>query len=69
MADLSSQIETAAGQPKKHTVDGESTEARGIDELIKADRYLAAKQANAKKKGGLRFGKLIPPSAAGTEVQ
>jgi len=66
MADLSNEIETAAGTPKKHAVDGESTEARSIDELIKADRYLAAKNATAKKKGGLRFGKLIPPSASGT---
>lgn len=69
MADLSSNIETAATQPKSATVDGVSAQSRDIDELIKADRYLARKTANANASFGLRFAKLVPGSAAGTPTR
>lgn len=58
MADLSSDIQSAAQGPKSHSMDGEQAVARNIDELIKADRYLAAK-ANAaatRRLGGIRLG-------------
>jgi hypothetical protein len=69
MADLSSDIEQAATGPKSHMVDGEMAVARSIDELIKADRYLAAKAAAAKGRGGIKFSKLVPGGAAGTPIQ
>lgn len=69
MADLSSDIEDAAKGPKSHTVDGETAVARDISQLIEADRYLSAKAAAAKGRGGLRFGKFVPGGAAGTPIQ
>ena len=69
MADLSDDIELAAAGPKKVTVDGETTEARDIADLIKADKYLAAKAAAKNGRGGLRFSKFVPPGAAGTPVR
>lgn len=69
MADLSSDIELAAQGPKSHSVDGETAVARDIDDLIKADKYLAAKTAAANGRGGLRFSKFVPGGAAGTPVQ
>lgn len=69
MADLSSDIETAATGPKSHEVDGEKAVARSIDELIAADRYLASKAAAGKAHGGLRFAKFVPGGAAGTPRQ
>lgn len=63
MADLSSTIETAAGQPQEVTVDGQTVKAHDLDKLIEADRYLAQKSASAQKTGGLRFVKLSQPSA------
>ena len=63
MADLSTQIEAAAVEPAKAVVDGMAVEARLIDELIAADRYLAAKSAKAKRHQGLLFQTLVPPGA------
>lgn len=68
MADLASEIEEAAAGPKSVTVDGETTIARSIDELIQADKYLAAKTAAAQGRGGLRFSKFVPGGAAGTPI-
>lgn len=69
MADLDAEIEQAAKDPKSVTVDGETVQSRDIDELIKADRYLAGKTAAAKAKAGIRFTKLVPGGAAGTPTQ
>lgn len=69
MADLSADIEEAAGGMKSHSVDGETATARSIDELIAADRYLAAKAAAQNGRGGLRFSKFVPGGAAGTPIQ
>lgn len=67
MADLSTDIETAATDPKQAAVDGVQVTARSIDEMIAADRYLAKKNAAAANgRGGLRFAKFVPPSSAGT---
>lgn len=66
MADLTNTITDAAGGPSMVSVDGETVKARSIDELIKADRYLAAKAAAAAGKTGIRFSKIVPGSAAGT---
>lgn len=69
MADLSTDIENAATEPKQASVDGVSAQARDIDELIKADKYLAKKAAVSNKSFGLRFAKLVPGSAAGTPTR
>ena len=54
MADLSSDIETAAVAPKSHQVDNEKAESRPIGELIEADAYLKAN--DAKTAGKLPIG-------------
>lgn len=60
MADLSSDIETAAVQPKAASVDGTNVQARTIDEMIRADEYLAKKTGQSRNHLGLTFRKLIP---------
>jgi hypothetical protein len=60
MADLSSEIETAASQPAKATADGVSVEQRSLSDLIAADKYLKAQTAATKNHFGLRISKLEP---------
>lgn len=47
-------IASAMNQPKKYQIDGESVEGHTIDELIKADQYLAKKKAAKTKLRGLK---------------
>jgi len=63
MADLSADIEDAATGPALVTIEGETVKARSIDELIKADRYLAAKAAAAAGGPGVRFMKIVSGGA------
>ncbi len=56
--DLAQTIADAAGSFKKATGDSGSAEKYGIDELIKADQYLAAKRRTGT---GLKFNKISPP--------
>lgn len=56
-------IEQNALGPKRVQVANQSVEQQSIDDQIKADEYLAAKQAAAKSHLGLRFTKIIPPGA------
>ena len=56
-------IEQNAPGPKRIQVANQSVEQQSIDEQIKADQYLAAKQAAAKPQFGLRFTKIVPPGA------
>ena len=56
-------IEQTAKGPKRVQVANQSVEQQSIDEQIKADEYLAAKQAAAKPHFGVRFTKIIPPGA------
>jgi hypothetical protein len=63
---MASEIETAIGtaatEPAAATVDGVTMTARSIDEMIKADRYLRAKEAAATTgKTRLKFAKFVPP--------
>ncbi len=60
--DLTSAIETAAGNPASTTVDGLAVNARPVAELIAADRYVKASAAAKQVKRGLRFTKLIMPA-------
>lgn len=63
MSDLTTQIETEAQKAQQVTVDGQTITRRSIDELIKADQYLAGKEAVANKNPffGLRMRKIVPP--------
>jgi hypothetical protein len=56
-------IDKAARSPKRVQVGNQSVEQQSVDEQIKADQYLAAKQAATKKCLGLRFAKILPPGA------
>ena len=56
-------IEQNAKGPKRVQVANQSVEQQSIDDQIKADEYLAAKQAASKPHFGLRFTKVIPPGA------
>jgi hypothetical protein len=72
MADLSTTIETAAGNPSSASVDGQSVNARPLTEVIEADRYLKGNDAlagtnlNSGPRSGwgcLRTARAIPPGA------
>lgn len=63
MADLSTEIETAATSPKRVSGDAGSVEARDISELIEAEKHLSSKEAATKKGWGIGFRKLTPPGA------
>lgn len=54
--------ENAAG-PAKATGDAGSIEQHKLTEQIAADKHLAAKTAVNKPNRGLRFNKIVPPSA------
>ena len=62
MTDLSSTIESTATGPKSVSVDGTKVDAQSIDDLVKADQHLAAKDGAASTRHrGIRFSKLTPP--------
>lgn len=61
--DLEDTIEEVASSPKKITGDNGSVEEHSIDDLIKADRYLASKRAKAAGGIGVRFLKIKGPGA------
>jgi len=46
MSDSDIDVETAATEPERITVDGQSVTNRSIDELIKADKYKKAQSVN-----------------------
>lgn len=48
-------IESAMNQPKKYQVDGEAVESHSLDEMIKADQYLAKKKASKKRFKGIKL--------------
>lgn len=61
-ADLSQSITDAAGTPQSASADGQSASARPIDQLIKADQYLALRAAAGLRRRGMRFSRLILPA-------
>jgi hypothetical protein len=61
--DLEQTIRDAAASPVKASGDEGAVEQRSIDELIKADRHLANKAAQAGKGLGIKHFKLVPPGA------
>ena len=56
-------IQQNALGPASVTVAGQTVVQKDIEQQIKADEYLAAKQAAAKPHFGLRLTKIIPPGA------
>jgi len=56
-------IEQNALGPASITVAGQTVVQKDIEQQIKADEYLATKQAAAKPHFGIRFTKIIPPWA------
>jgi len=54
--------ENAAG-PAKASGDAGSVEQHKLTEQIAADKHLAGKNAVSKPNRGLRFNKIVPPSA------
>ncbi|HMP78426.1 MAG TPA: hypothetical protein PKD54_03130 [Pirellulaceae bacterium] len=61
MAELDETLESVAKGPKSVSTDGTRVEAQGVDDVIKADQHLAAKQGVSGKFRGLRYSKLTPP--------
>ena len=63
MADLTQQIETTAQAPASVSAGGTAVTEPNLQDLVEADRYLAQKEAAAKKHRGLRITKLVPPGS------
>jgi len=62
MSSISDSIQSVATGPKSVSVDGTKVDAQSIDDLVKADQHLAAKEGVASTRHrGLRFSKLTPP--------
>jgi hypothetical protein len=67
--DLSSDIAEQVLEPIASAADGQSATGRSVEELIKADQYLAGKTAAAKRRRGMMFSVFRTPGAAGGCVQ
>ena len=61
--DLEDEIRENASGPAKASGDAGSVEQHKLKDQIAADKHLANKQAVAKTHRGLRFNKIVPPSA------
>jgi hypothetical protein len=59
--EVTNKLAEAAVGPKRVRTDAGEVEAHDLDQIIEADKYLAAKAATASKSRGLRFNKIIPP--------
>jgi hypothetical protein len=62
-SEIEEQIRENAAGPAKASGDAGSIEQHKLTEQIAADKHLAAKKAVNKPNRGLRFNKLVPPSA------
>jgi hypothetical protein len=58
-------VSDAATEPKSASADGVSVQNHSLDELIRAEKHLAAKSGASKPHRGLRFSKLVPPGTSG----
>jgi len=63
MADISDELEAAAGKPKQITIDGNSVSQHSLKEMVEADRYLRQQTASDQGKRPFTFYKLRPGSA------
>ncbi|TWT71524.1 hypothetical protein Pan14r_38340 [Crateriforma conspicua] len=60
---LNDEIRDNAKGPVKASGDAGSVEQHKLTDQIAADKHLAGKKAVAKSHRGLRFNKIVPPSA------
>ena len=60
---LEDEIRENAKGPAKASGDAGSVEQHKLTDQIAADKHLAGKNAVAKSHRGLRFNKIVPPSA------
>jgi hypothetical protein len=61
--DLKDEIRENAAGPAKASGDAGSVEQHKLTDQIAADKHLAGKNAVSKPTRGLRFNKIVPPSA------
>ena len=59
--EVANKLAEAAVGPKRVRTDAGEVEAHDLDQIIEADKYLAAKAASTKANRGLRFNRIIPP--------
>lgn len=64
MSNLSDNLEEIAQQPQSVSVDGQSVSQRPIGDLIAADKYRRATQANRDATLGLRIRRIKLPGAS-----
>ena len=60
---LDEAIRRAASGPKSAEADGQRVEQHSLSDLVKADRYLASKEAAKSRGGGIRFRKMVHSGA------
>ena len=60
---LDDAIRRAASGPKSAEADGQRVEQHSLSDLVKADRYLASKEAAKSRGGGIRFRKMVHSGA------
>ena len=60
---LDEAIRRAASGPKSAEADGQRVEQHSLSDLVKADRYLASKEAAKSRGGGLRIRKMVHSGA------
>lgn len=65
IGDLGDAIANVAAGPKQASADGQSVTSQSIDDLIKADKYLAAKRNTAAGRSGIRLGVFRSPGSVG----
>lgn len=66
MADLSEQIERAAGLPASTTLpDGTQYDEHNLKDLIAADNHLQKKEQGQSATGGMRLGRFVRKSEYG----
>lgn len=61
MADLSSDIAQQAVEPASSAADGQSSSARPVGDLIKAQQFLDAKAVMKKRRRGLLMTRIVTP--------
>jgi hypothetical protein len=54
-------LERVAIGPKRSKESGREIEEHDLDQLIRADNHIAAKNAGRRNHQGLRFTKIVPP--------
>lgn len=61
--EISDKLAEAAVGPKRVRTDAGEVEAHDLDQIIEADKYIAAKKAASSTNvhRGLRFNRIIPP--------